>query len=136
MLGVATRRIQPDLDIVGTFSPPFREWEERDHEYFAYKINLAEPDFIWVALGGVRQERWIMQNRFRFDRGVFLAVGDAFSLLAGQHPFAPAWMQKAGLTWLYRLNMEPKRLGLRYCKYNSFFIYYYLRDALFGAPKK
>jgi N-acetylglucosaminyldiphosphoundecaprenol N-acetyl-beta-D-mannosaminyltransferase len=134
-LTAVARQVQPNLEIVGAFSPPFRNWEERDHEYFAYKINVAEPDFIWVALGGVRQESWIIKNQFRFDRGLFLAVGDAFSLLAGQRPFAPQWMQKWGLTWLYRLKQDPRRLTRRYFKYNTLFLYYYLRDALLGPPK-
>jgi N-acetylglucosaminyldiphosphoundecaprenol N-acetyl-beta-D-mannosaminyltransferase len=134
-LSTAARLIQPNLDVAGVFSPPFRSWDERDHEYFAYKINLAEPNFIWVALGGGRQEEWIMQNQFRFDRGVFIAIGDAFSLLAGQRAFAPAWMQKAGLTWLYRLKQEPRRLTGRYLKYNSLYIYYSFRDRLLGSPK-
>ena len=73
-------------------------------------IAESGADFIWVALGGDRQERWIEKNLPRHKKGVFLAVGDAFELLAGRRAFAPKWMQKAGLTWLYRLWQEPRRL--------------------------
>jgi N-acetylglucosaminyldiphosphoundecaprenol N-acetyl-beta-D-mannosaminyltransferase len=61
---------------------------------------------------------------------VILTVGFAFDANAGLKPDAPAWMQRAGLTWLYRLCSEPMRLGPRYVKFNSLFLYYLLRDGL------
>ena len=121
-------KLQPDLDIVGTYSPPFRKWTEEDEQAFARIIQEKKPDFIWVALGGERQERWISRNLHRYQHGVFLAIGDAFELLAGRRPFAPAWMQKVGLTWFYRLAQEPRRLWLRYLRFNSLFLYYLLAD--------
>ncbi len=127
--------IQPDLEIVGAFSPPYRAWTEADEEEFAGMIRASGADFIWVALGGERQERWILKNLPRHERGVFFAVGDAFELLAGSRPFAPTWMQKAGLTWLFRLAQEPKRLFPRYFKYNSLFLYYLFRDKILGTPR-
>jgi N-acetylglucosaminyldiphosphoundecaprenol N-acetyl-beta-D-mannosaminyltransferase len=59
---------------------------------------------------------------------VFLAVGDAFTLLTGRRQFAPAWMQRLGLTWLYRMSREPGRLGPRYLRYNALYLYYSLLD--------
>lgn len=126
--------LQPDIEIVGVISPPFRAWNESDEAQFAQTINSAAPDFVWVALAGGRMERWIIDNQSRYNRGVFLAVGDAFTLLSGRRPFAPKWMQKLGLTWLFRLLAEPRRLGPRYLRYNSLFVYYLLRDLLLGQP--
>ena len=133
-LSAHLREIQPDIEIAGTFSPPFRKWIETDEAEFARIISAAKPDFIWVALGGERQERWIIENLQRHTRGVFFAVGDAFVLLAGQRAFAPAWMQRLGITWAYRLWQEPSRLWRRYTQFNSLFLYYTVRDALFGTP--
>ena len=132
----ACRQIQPKVDIVGTLSPPFRPWTEQDEVDFAATIQKSGADFIWVALGGDRQERWIAKNLSRHPQGVFLAVGDAFELLAGRRAFAPMWMQKAGLTWLYRLLQEPRRLLPRYLKYNSLFLFYTFRDRWLGAPAR
>ncbi len=134
-LSAAAREIQPDIEIAGTFSPPFRAWSDEDEEGFAARIRDSGADFIWVALGGERQERWIVKNLPRYRRGVFFAVGDAFELLAGTRPFAPAWMQKSGLTWLYRLSQEPGRLFPRYFKYNSLFLFYLFRDGILGSPR-
>ena len=118
------RKFQPNLLVSGTCSPPFHPWSESELDSFAQTINDAQPDFIWVALGGGKQEFWIIRNQHRFNRGVFLAIGDAFALLAGARSFAPAWMQKVGLTWLYRLIQEPRRLSMRYLVYNSLFLVY------------
>ena len=129
-------QLQPDIEIVGMMSPPFRPFTEADETLFADTINRADPDFVWVALPGVRMEQWIIDNQARFRRGVFLAVGDAFTLLSGRRSFAPAWMQRMGLTWAYRLAKEPLRLGPRYLRYHSMFVSYWLWDALRGQSRK
>jgi N-acetylglucosaminyldiphosphoundecaprenol N-acetyl-beta-D-mannosaminyltransferase len=126
------KELQPEIEIVGSISPPFRPLTEADEQAFADEINRAQPDFVWVALPGVRMERWIIENRKRYKQGVFLAVGDAFTLLTGRRAFAPRWMQKAGMTWIYRLSREPARLGPRYFRYNVLYLYYTLLDRLAG----
>jgi N-acetylglucosaminyldiphosphoundecaprenol N-acetyl-beta-D-mannosaminyltransferase len=124
------RELQPNLLSAGTYSPPFRAWTATDEETFARVISTAAPDFIWVCLGGEKQERWIICNLHRHHRGVFLGVGDAFKLLAGERPFAPRWMQRAGLTWMFRFLQEPGRLWQRYVRFNSLFLYYSIVDRL------
>lgn len=120
--------LQPDIEIAGAISPPFRSVTPDEEASFAQSINQVGPDFIWVALPGVRMEQWIIANRPRFHRGVFLAVGDAFALLTKRRAFAPRWMQRSGLTWAYRLCHEPLRLGPRYIRYNTLYLYYTLLD--------
>jgi len=121
-------QLQSEIEIVGSISPPFRPFTEEDEASFAETINRAAPDFVWVALPGVRMERWIIDNQARYKRGVFLAVGDAFTLLSGRRPFAPPFMQRMGLTWLFRLVAEPLRLGPRYLKYNLLFLLYFFKS--------
>ena len=60
-------------------------------------------------------------------------MGDAFELLAGRRAFAPAWMQRMGLTWSYRLCQEPRRLWKRYLIYNSVFITHALSEVIRGV---
>jgi N-acetylglucosaminyldiphosphoundecaprenol N-acetyl-beta-D-mannosaminyltransferase len=128
-------QLQPGVEIVGAISPPFRPLTEEDETLFAQTINQAAPDFVWVALPGVRMERWIIENQARYRRGVFLAVGDAFTLLTGRRRFAPAWMQRLGLTWVFRLGTEPRRLAARYFKYHFLFLFYLLWDGLRGGMR-
>ena len=125
-------QLQPDINIVGMVSPPFRPFTKADEQSFADTINSAGPDFVWVALPGVRMEQWIIDNQARYRKGVFVAVGDAFALVSGRRRFAPSWMQRMGLTWAYRLWREPLRLGPRYLRYNSMFLFYLLWDGLRG----
>jgi N-acetylglucosaminyldiphosphoundecaprenol N-acetyl-beta-D-mannosaminyltransferase len=42
------------------------------------------------------------------------------------------WMQRYGLTWIFRLCSEPRRLVPRYFKYNLLFLSYLLLDGLRG----
>jgi UDP-N-acetyl-D-mannosaminuronic acid transferase (WecB/TagA/CpsF family) len=51
-----------------------------------------------------------------------LAVGAAFSFLAGLVPQAPGWMQSRGLEWLFRLAKEPSRLWKRYTLLNPLYV--------------
>lgn len=96
------------------------------------EINRLAPDFIWVGLGTPKQQEWVERNRDRIRRGVIFMVGFAFDVNAGTKPDAPAWVQRAGLTWLFRILTEPRRLAGRYLKYNSLFLFYLLWDGLRG----
>ena len=61
-------QLQPDIEIVGMLSPPFRPFTPADEAAFAAAINSAEPHFVWVALPGVRMEQWIIENQERYSR--------------------------------------------------------------------
>ena len=69
---------------------------------------------------------------------VCVSVGGAFDLVSGVKRYAPAWMQRAGLTWLHRMSQEPRRLGSRYVKYNSTFLWLLIRHELLrrGLPMR
>ena len=61
---------------------------------------------------------------------VMLGVGAAFDFHAGVKPQAPAWLQKAGLEWLFRFLSEPRRLWKRYLYHNPRFIVLAAADLL------
>jgi len=96
------------------------------------EINRLLPDLIWVGFGTPKQQAWVRKHKKLIRRGVVLTVGFAFDANAGTKPDAPAWIQRAGMTWLYRLCSEPRRLGPRYFKWNSLFLLYLLLDGLRG----
>ena len=54
------------------------------------------------------------RHRDRLDVPVMVGVGAAFDFLAGTKRQAPAWMQRRGLEWAFRLGTEPRRLSRRY----------------------
>lgn len=96
------------------------------------EINRLSPDFIWVAFGTPKQQAWIYKNKSRIRRGLLLSVGFALDVNAGTKRDAPLWMQRLGLGWLFRLVSEPGRLGPRYLKYNTLFLFYLLWDCWRG----
>jgi len=78
------------------------------------QIGAFQPDIVFVGMGMPRQERWILDNRAAFTRGVLFSVGAAFDYEAGVQTAAPRWMGRVGLEWLFRLATQPRRLAMRY----------------------
>ncbi len=126
----ALQRRFRDAEIVGAHDGYFSREEE---PAILEEINRLAPDFIWVGLGTPKQQDWIHRHKNAIGRGVILAVGFAFDVNAGMKKDAPAWMQRAGLTWAFRALSEPRRLLSRYLRYNSLFLYYLAKDALAPA---
>jgi N-acetylglucosaminyldiphosphoundecaprenol N-acetyl-beta-D-mannosaminyltransferase len=112
----------PMLEVVGTYSPPFRPSTPEEDTRIIEMINRAAPDVLWVGLGCPKQECWIYEHREQLRAPVLLGVGQAFDLHAGRLQQAPVWMREHGLEWLFRLMAEPRRLWRRYLIYNSQFI--------------
>ena len=112
----------PGLQLAGGFSPPFRELSDAELDEVAARINAARPDVVWVGIGVPKQEKWMAAMRERLDAPVLVSVGAAFDFHAGLIPQAPAWMQRRGLEWLFRLLQEPRRLWKRYARHNPRFV--------------
>lgn len=108
------RSSNPDIQIVGCCSPPFRELTPAEDAELVDQINRAQPDIIWVGLGTPKQERWMASHQEPIDAPVLVGVGAAFDFGAGRLRQAPRWMQRSGLEWLFRLAVEPRRLWRRY----------------------
>jgi N-acetylglucosaminyldiphosphoundecaprenol N-acetyl-beta-D-mannosaminyltransferase len=95
------------------------------------RIEASGARLVFVCLGVPRQYYWTALARNHLDGRVVVSVGGAFDLVSGHKAYAPAWAQRAGLTWLHRLSQEPRRLAPRYLKYNSAFLWLLLRRELF-----
>lgn len=95
------------------------------------RIEASGAELVFVCLGVPRQYYWTALARKHLHGRVLVSVGGAFDLVSGRKRYAPAWMQRAGLTWLHRLSQEPRRLAPRYLKYNSAFLWLLLRRESF-----
>lgn len=124
---IHARKSNSSLKIIGSHNGYFKE---PDEAAIVAEINRLSPDFIWIGLGTPKQQAFIDRYKAEFRRGVIFAVGFAFDVNAGTKKDAPPIMQRLGMTWVYRLLSEPRRLFFRYFKYNSLFLYYLVRDAL------
>jgi len=118
----------PGLRIVGGFSPPFRELSEAEEREVTEAIDSSGAAVVWVGTGQPKQEKWMLRMRPRLAAPLLVGVGAAFDFHAGLVSQAPAWMQRAGLEWLYRLSREPRRLWRRYARYNPLFIVCFARQ--------
>lgn len=111
----------PRLIVGFSLSPPFRALSPAEDEAILREIQQSEIRILFVALGCPKQEIWMAERRGRIP-AVMLGVGAAFDFHAGTVMQAPAWMQKMGLEWLFRLTREPQRLWKRYLFHNPRFI--------------
>ena len=127
----AVHREYPWLKIAGSEPSIFRDMTDEEEQSLVARINAAEPDFIWVALGAPKQEKFCYRLRGR-TTGVMVAVGGAFNIIAGIVPEAPQWVQDLSMEWFFRLLQEPNRLFKRYLVTNTKFIWY----AITGRPAK
>lgn len=116
-----------NLQIVGMYSPPFRALTEEEDKNIIDMINQSHPDFIWVALGAPKQEKWMYEHRNKVN-GVMIGVGAAFDFIAGTVERAPEWMQNLCLEWLFRISQDPKRLLKRYLSTNFSFLYHVWKE--------
>jgi N-acetylglucosaminyldiphosphoundecaprenol N-acetyl-beta-D-mannosaminyltransferase len=112
----------PDLRVGYAWSPPFRPLRPDEDERVTAELDASGVRILFVGLGCPKQERWMAEHRGRV-RAVMLGVGAAFDFHAGRVRQAPRWMQQAGLEWLFRLCMEPRRLWRRYLYHNPRFLF-------------
>lgn len=112
----------PNIIIAGIHIDRFRDPTLEEDEDDIKKINESGAHIVLVGRGCPRQEIWVADHIGKVN-AVMMAVGAAFDFHAGTLKQAPSWMQNAGLEWLFRLIVEPRRLWKRYLLTNSKFIY-------------
>jgi N-acetylglucosaminyldiphosphoundecaprenol N-acetyl-beta-D-mannosaminyltransferase len=117
-----------DVNIVGTYCPPFRPLTDREEDEIVDLINASGANVVWVGLSTPKQERWMDKMAHRLDANVVLGVGAAFDINAELTSRAPRLIQRMGMEWLYRLFKEPRRLYKRYLKNNPRFVWRILRN--------
>jgi N-acetylglucosaminyldiphosphoundecaprenol N-acetyl-beta-D-mannosaminyltransferase len=111
----------PGLQIVGTYTPPFRPLNAEEENDLRSQLEMSQADVLWCGLSTPKQERFMATYSGRMPVKLMVGVGAAFDLLSGNLSEAPDWMKKAGLQWLYRLIKEPRRLWRRYLVNNPKF---------------
>ena len=74
------------------------------------KIRTAVPDILFVCFGFPAQEKWIADNLASLPSvKLALGLGGSLDVWSGNLRRAPLLIQKAGLEWLWRTVLEPKR---------------------------
>ncbi len=120
-LTAALRRSFPALPVAGCEPSKFRAAAAGEMAGIAERITRSGARLVLVGLGCPRQEIFVHEMR-PLLRMPLLAVGAAFDYHAGQLRRAPMWMRRRGLSWLWRLALEPRRLWRRYLLLNPAYL--------------
>lgn len=120
-LGRRLRARFPGVEIVGTYTPPFRPLDAVETRALQHEVARTRPDVVWVGLSSPKQEKFMAAHWRELDAGVMIGVGAAFDFHSGRVRQAPRWIQRSGFEWFFRLCTEPRRLGPRYLKTNPLF---------------
>ncbi len=118
------------LNVVGTYSPPFRPLTNKEENNVKNMIEESGAEVLWVGLGAPKQEHWIAEHCGKIDVPLMLGVGAAFDFHSGNRKWAPVWIRKVGLEWMYRMFTGGKRVFLRNAKYDMLIMWVLARQAL------
>lgn len=110
----------------GYYAPPFvkDEWSPKEQQKIISMINQSKANIVLVCTGSPKQELWLLHYFPKTKATVGISAGSALDILSGKTPRAPWFMKNYGLEWVWRIMLEPKRLGLRYLK--DFFLLFRL----------
>lgn len=95
------------LNSVGWLNPGFGDVESMSSPDIIAAVNEANPDFVVVALGAEKGQRWIEHNLENLTAPVIAHLGAVVDFTGGDIARAPKLMQKLGLEWAWRIKEEP-----------------------------
>lgn len=104
----------PGLRVAGCFSPPKADVLDMCHEEILRRLDETRPDLLLVAFGSPKQEKWVHLHARTLTVPVSIGVGGSLDFLAGAQKRAPAFVQRLGMEWLWRMLSDPRRLFRRY----------------------
>jgi N-acetylglucosaminyldiphosphoundecaprenol N-acetyl-beta-D-mannosaminyltransferase len=102
----ALRRAYPGAIIAGTRDGYFRDDES---DAVAAAIRASGANVLLAGLGSPKQELWLARHLAATGCGAGIGIGGSLDVYAGNVERAPAFFQRAGLEWAYRLAKEPRR---------------------------
>lgn len=103
------QRLFPDLSI---HAGPDHTFALESQPEILADINAKQPTVLFVAYGSPQQTLWLDQNAGKLPSvRLAVGVGGAFAIISEDLPRAPKWLRKLNLEWLWRLILEPRRLG-------------------------
>ncbi len=105
-------------------------WKPHETAQVVDAIRVTGASLIMAALGNPLQERWLDEHLSATGARLGIGVGAFLDFAAGQVPRAPAWMNRWGIEWIFRLAQEPGRLWRRYVVGNPLFLARVLKTRL------
>ncbi|MGB9695565.1 MAG: WecB/TagA/CpsF family glycosyltransferase [Caldisericaceae bacterium] len=95
----------PNLNVVGMHHGYLKDCEDD----VIKAIQDLSPDILFVGMGGIKQEKWIMEHK-SLNVPLNIGIGGSYDVWAGKVKRAPYLIRKLGLEWLYRTVTQPARI--------------------------
>ena len=131
MVEVVGRRY-PGVQIAGWRDGYFSDEEQND---LIRLIRECKADILLVGMPTPFKETWCCEHLASLHVTVVVGVGGTFDVLSGYIARAPAWVQAAGLEWLWRLMMEPRKMWKRNVVYSGRFMMMLISELLHRIPR-
>ena len=113
VIGKAAKNIAteyPGIDIAGYHHGYF---DINQPDALVNDIREKSPDILFVGMSSPLKEQFIDSQLDAMNVPVNIGVGGMLDIAAGEVSFAPDWIRKLCLEWLYRLLQEPRRMWRR-----------------------
>ena len=102
---IRVKQRYPEIKIAGTYvGGP-------DDPATLYLVKRSKPDILFVAFGAPKQDKFIYHLKKMTNIPLAIGVGGTFDYIAGTASYAPKWMRKIGLEWLWRMITQPSRIN-------------------------
>jgi N-acetylglucosaminyldiphosphoundecaprenol N-acetyl-beta-D-mannosaminyltransferase len=110
------RRDYPNLRLAGYRNGYFTPAET---EGVVQQIRATRCDILFLGMGSPMKEHFADRYASELGATVIQGVGGSFDVMADLVKRAPAWIQRIGFEWLYRVAQEPRRMFWRYTTTNA-----------------
>jgi N-acetylglucosaminyldiphosphoundecaprenol N-acetyl-beta-D-mannosaminyltransferase len=110
------RRDYPNLRLAGCRNGYFTPAET---EGVVQQIRATRCDILFLGMGSPMKEHFADRYASELGATVIQGVGGSFDVMADLVKRAPAWIQRIGFEWLYRVAQEPRRMFWRYTTTNA-----------------
>src|SRR5260370_5578526 len=83
-----TRRF-PGLNVVGTYTPPFRPLNRSESADLEFRVTRLRPDFFWVGLSTPKQERFMAEYLPKLETKLMVGLCATCGIHTGSTPHSP-----------------------------------------------
>ena len=105
----------PKLNVIACYSPPFGfENNQVENKKIIEMLKNSSPDVLFVAMSNGRGEKWIIENKEKYNIPCSIQVGAAFDFCSGIKNIPPEFIKKIGFAWLWRLLSDTKYVWKRF----------------------
>lgn len=108
--------------LIDYYSPPYKlKLSEEDNQIIIGKVNIFNPDIVFVGMTCPKQEKWSYNNKDQLNTKLICSVGAVFDWYGGnEKTIKPIWW-KLRLAWLKRTINRPEIIK----RYPNIFIFFW-----------